>query len=77
MHLRKLVDMSTKFRVDYVLYFDGKVYAIEVKSGRRRRLDGLSRFLQKYPDNVPVIIDAKNVESFLKSPDIDLFVKTC
>lgn len=59
-----------KYEVDYVLCLEGKVYAIEVKSGRRRAVKGLTNFLEKYPDAIPVIIDSKNIETLLTKPDV-------
>jgi predicted AAA+ superfamily ATPase len=59
-----------KYEVDYVLCLEDKVYAIEVKSGRRRAIKGLTNFLEKYPDSIPVIIDSKNIETLLKKADV-------
>ena len=60
-----------KFEVDYVLRRDRKLYAIEVKSTRRRRMNGLTKFMQRYPNTIPVIIDNTNYEKFLSTSDID------
>jgi hypothetical protein len=62
--------------VDYVLCLDTKVYPVEVKSGRRRHMNGIAMFLKKYPDSHPVIIDSKNVEDVLCATDVgELFRK--
>jgi len=55
--------------VDYVLCLDKKVYAIEVKSGRRKNMNGLAQFITRYKDSIPVIIDTNNVEALLKTAD--------
>ena len=59
-----------KYEVDYVFCLERKTYAFEVKSGRRRNMQGLSRFLSRYPDSIPVIIDNKNVETLLRATDV-------
>ncbi len=59
-----------KYEVDYVLCLDGKVYAIEVKSGRRRNTAGMTKFLEKYPGSFSVIIDMGNVETLLRESDV-------
>ncbi len=58
-----------KYEVDYVLCLNKKVYAIEVKSGRRRNMNGLAQFITRYKGCIPVIIDSKNVEELLKAAD--------
>jgi len=64
-----------KLEVDYVLCLDRAVYAIEVKSGRRRNMKGLAGFLRHYPQSVPVIIDGDNVNTLLQSPDVSLLFR--
>ena len=59
-----------KYEVDYVLCLDRKVFAIEVKSGRRRNMNGLVTFCKHYPDSFPVIIDRDNVETLLRATDV-------
>lgn len=46
-----------KDEVDFVAKVGGRVFAIEVKSGRVRRTGGLIKFTQRYPEAVPVVID--------------------
>jgi predicted AAA+ superfamily ATPase len=46
-----------KDEVDFVVELKGRIYAIEIKSGRIRRTSGLARFIQRYPASTPVIID--------------------
>ena len=64
-----------KFEVDYVLCLEKKVYAIEVKSSRRRKMYGLARFLKHHPESVPIIIGSDNVNTLLQSPDVDLLFR--
>lgn len=59
-----------RYEVDYVLCLEGKVYAIEVKSSRRRNINGLTKFLAQYPNSIPVIIDNQNIETFLQETDV-------
>lgn len=59
-----------KYEVDYVLCLDRRVYAVEVKSGRRRNMNGLAIFLKRYPDSIPVIIDTDNIETLLRATDV-------
>jgi hypothetical protein len=47
-----------------------KTYAVEVKSGRRRNTQGLSKFISRYPDSIPVMIDNKNAETLLRATDV-------
>jgi predicted AAA+ superfamily ATPase len=54
-----------KFEVDFILELDNKLYAIEVKSGRRRHMNGLAAFVQRYPQSIPVIIDSDNISLLL------------
>ncbi|MCD6533478.1 MAG: ATP-binding protein [Deltaproteobacteria bacterium] len=60
-----------KFEVDFVLELDNRLYAIEVKSGRRRHMHGLAKFLQRYPQSIPVIIDSDNVSPLLQAENVD------
>jgi len=43
--------------VDFVVKTGSSLYAIEVKSGRRRRLGGLAKFVARHPGCIPVILD--------------------
>lgn len=54
--------------VDFVLVIDGFIYAIEVKSGRKKSLKGLNKFCELYPKAIPVIITKDNYEIFSKDP---------
>lgn len=59
------------FEVDYVLKLEGKLFAIEVKSGRKRHSKGMEKFLTKYPECIPLIIDFKKGEALLRLEHID------
>lgn len=56
-----------KHEVDYVYEYDG-VYAIEVKSGRKRAGNGMSAFLAAFPDARPVFISPGNYQAFEAAP---------
>jgi predicted AAA+ superfamily ATPase len=54
--------------VDYVLKVGRKIYAIEVKSGKRERSGGLESFKKKFPTSKCVIINTENYIKFEASP---------
>lgn len=56
-----------KFEVDYVLELDGRIYAIEVKSGRRYYARGLEKFLSLFPQSIPLIITPENCGDLLEA----------
>lgn len=56
------------FEVDFVLKIGKKIYAIEVKSGRRRDKKGLLKFKEKNPTSKIVLITEENYASFEKAP---------
>lgn len=53
--------------VDFVYEAD-RTYAIEVKSGRSRRAGGLTAFMARYPDAVPVVVDMERYLRFEADP---------
>jgi len=62
------------YEVDFILESTSrkKLYAIEVKSGRRKNTQGLSQFVKKYGKKaIPIIIDHSNIEEFLSNTDIE------
>jgi uncharacterized protein len=59
------------FEVDYVLKIEDKLFAIEVKSGRKRHSKGMEKFLTKYPECIPLIIDFEKGEALLRLELID------
>jgi len=64
-----------KHEVDFVLTLDEKLYAIEVKSGRRRLSRGLEVFSVKFKKAVPVILDSSSGRRFLCTDDVDGFIR--
>jgi uncharacterized protein len=59
------------FEVDYVLKIEDKLFAIEVKSGRKRHSKGMEKFLTKYPECIPLTIDFEKGEALLRLECID------
>lgn len=45
------------YEVDFVAILDKKLFAIEVKSGRKKQSKSLNKFLEKFPKAIPIIID--------------------
>ncbi|RIL09339.1 MAG: AAA family ATPase [Proteobacteria bacterium] len=56
------------YEVDYVLTSGKNVWAIEVKSGRKRSLQGLDRFKSKVPSCKQVLITKENYFDFERDP---------
>ncbi len=54
--------------VDFVLKRGQKIWAIEVKSGRKRKRSGLLAFQEKYPSAKSCIIHPENYFEFEKDP---------
>ena len=63
-----------KFEVDFVLELEGKLYAIEVKSGRKRSSRGLEKFILKYPGSIPLLIDMDAAEKLLSAEAADMVI---
>lgn len=55
--------------VDYVVDLHGDLYAVEVKSGRRRTSKGLDAFLRAHPTARPVIIGPEGFATFAANPE--------
>ena len=60
-----------KFEVDFVLVQSRKVYAMEIKSGRKRGTKGLEKFIQRYPESIPVVVDQDKGQLLLDGRNID------
>ncbi len=60
-----------KYEVDFVLELKGKIYALEVKSGRKRTYRGLEKFIQKYPGSIPMLIDWDRGKQILEAESVD------
>jgi hypothetical protein len=54
--------------VDFVYQHQGKLYAIEVKSGRRKSAKGLDAFMKHFPAASPVILTTDNFSQFSEDP---------
>lgn len=54
--------------VDFIYQYQGKLYAIEVKSGRRKSAKGLEAFMKHFPDACPVILTTDNFSLFSEDP---------
>lgn len=59
-----------KYEVDYVVDMGGKLYAVEVKSGKKRSSIGLQKFLSIYPKSIPLIIDKNNGVALLEAEEV-------
>ena len=59
--------------VDFIYRFQGRLYAIEVKSGRRKSAKGLESFMKQFPEAVPRIITPDNFQQFSEDPKKFLF----
>lgn len=57
-----------KHEVDFVLRQGKKLWAIEVKSGRRRASDGLLAFIERFPGAKPVLIALRDYDRFESDP---------
>ncbi len=60
------------FEVDFVVRKEGRLYAIEVKSGQVKETKGLEEFCCRNPEAIPVIVGDENLssEDFLKGKSI-------
>lgn len=56
------------YEVDYILKIGRKIYAIEVKSGRRKKGSGLTYFKKRFPTSKLLIISTENYSEFEKDP---------
>lgn len=54
--------------VDFVLKVGRKIFAIEVKSGRKKNSSGLDAFIKKFPMARPILITFENYSEFEKDP---------
>jgi len=54
--------------VDFIYLYQGRLYAIEVKSGRRKSAKGLEVFVRQFPGAIPVIITTDNFPLFSEDP---------
>ena len=54
--------------VDFVYRYQNKLYAIEVKSGRKKSAKGLEAFAQHFPEACQVIVTSENFPKLSESP---------
>ena len=54
--------------VDFVYRYQGKLHAVEVKSGRKKNAKGLDAFMSNFPDARPVILTPDNFLLFSQNP---------
>jgi predicted AAA+ superfamily ATPase len=54
--------------VDFVLKYGKKIWAIEVKSGRKKKMEGLNQFVTKFSNVTPVVITLENYELLESNP---------
>lgn len=54
--------------VDFVYRYQGRLYAIEVKSGRKKSAKGLDAFRNHFPEAHPVIVTPDNYASLSENP---------
>lgn len=54
--------------VDFVYGYQGRLYAIEVKSGRKKSAKGLEAFMRHFPQACPVILTPDNFAKLSEDP---------
>ncbi len=54
--------------VDFVVRLNHRLFAVEVKSGRRKREGGMDAFINQEPDAIPCFVTRNNFEKFAKNP---------
>lgn len=61
--------------VDYIYRYQHRLYAIEVKSGRKKSAKGLDAFVKLFPETSPVIVTTDNFPQFSENPQkfLDIF----
>lgn len=57
--------------VDFVVQSQQKVMAVEVKSGRVRRMGGLAKFVRRYPNAIPIVIDLEKGTRLLEGTALE------
>ena len=60
-----------KYEVDFIFKTKDALYAIEVKSGRKKSYAGLAQFISKFPQAMPITIDSNNGSQLLLGAGID------
>lgn len=57
------------FEVDFIFIWKNKTYAIEVKSGRKKKEGGMNEFLKNFSNSIPIFFTKDNYWSFIKNPE--------
>jgi len=52
--------------VDFIYELNGNIFAIEVKSGRKKSSQGMIQCLRRFKNIIPITITTENGERFLK-----------
>jgi hypothetical protein len=55
--------------VDFVYRYQERLYAIEVKSGRRKSTKGLEVFMRQFPEAIPVVLTMDNFAKLSEAPN--------
>jgi uncharacterized protein len=58
--------------VDFVYKYHGRLFAIEVKSGRKKSTKGLKAFKEKFPNACGIIVTPENFPEFSENPALFL-----
>ena len=68
--------MERNQELDLVVAHEGRLFAIEVKSGRVRALHGMERFVKSHPSAVPLLVGTGGMplEEFLSKPPTAWFM---
>ena len=64
------------YEVDFVIETPGKLWALEVKSGKPGNTNGLKKFCELYPETRPLIIGRSGIdfEDFFRSDPKEIFI---
>jgi predicted AAA+ superfamily ATPase len=54
--------------VDFIYLCQGQLYAVEVKSGRRKSAKGLEAFMKQFPAAIPIIMTTDSFSLFSEDP---------
>ena len=58
--------------MDFVVKTHQGILAVEVKSGRVKRMGGLERFCQRYKDAHPIVMDLEKGTRFLDGEEVGI-----
>jgi predicted AAA+ superfamily ATPase len=63
---------ESQAEVDFIYKYQGRLYAIEVKSGRKKSSKGLGVFRGKFPHACFIVVTPENFTEFSKEPALFL-----